>query len=1186
MPGDTYEYQKYFIQQVVAYPSNYKTGERISGEYVVADTFAAKELLNDDVESINFENTNLSKNQLPYSAAQFTNDDLEISTKYIDLNKCPYYKKNAKVNECDCSYNEGEHVCLYQKYGYCPYLFTSEKHCRKIRTLSGEKSNRFNLTQELSKVFEIYPIYHTEHDDNGKVLKETVTKEDGTTYEKMKKKVFYITEKGVENKLGFRYEKNLSDISRTIKSDEIVTKLYVEDVDSELSKTGLCSIKTAEDNPSKDSFIIDFSYYTTKGILDKDSVDADLYGKDENDIGYLKKLGYLNTQYDQLSNAIINLSNESYTELESNVQVNVEGIASAQKQLFKIKKQMDKYKNTNLTQNKTYNNYVTKYNEQLGILNNLIFETFFDPITLRYHDINKAFDSEVIATNEDKTAVSTFFEEMTLEEMKESHWFKQHTYSFGMLGQFNREYLQLQEWRKKQSMYLKEINKISLQFFQKYEPYLKEGTWSDSNYLTDNAYYFGAKEVSAEGAIPKVEYDISVVDLFAFPGFEDYYFDIADVTYVEDIGMFGVNKTTGLPNRLKVLISEISYNLEEPPKNSIKVQNFTTQFEDLFQQVTASVQSLTFNENIYKRSSNFTSNQNITEDSLQGTLDQNGVTLLNTQENNIELDKQGQSGSDINNHSNKYKLNGQGMLFSNDGGQTWDIGVGPSGINADYITVGTLDAGKIRIVDNDYLYFLWDKDGIVAFRDPKDVQDTKDMFSDFAVFNRYGLSLVENGQIRLRSGYEFVGNSGEYKSESEMGQNLGFYLYDDKGNVIFSTQSAKKDEEDEEDENISARLSLKGEMFISDTLDTSSTIYYTYSNLCCKLRRVSVYKTEKLNGDFDSYVNKDSEEQTLKSYCEQLLSNGNISESIKTFSKNEIEQSFHFMSAGTIQAVCDDTYYSTSGLKVYNEEMGTIILIKPNETTYQTKGTEMCYLSINKENESDLYLTALNIDKNNEEIKYYDTINNGEQKTLNANEYYSFFYDYIYLYSNKTSSIEKRDGQDSGIGILIHNKAIGKSQSDGDYHRRVFSCLSMPENTDGGFINLFTILSDGSLYIGGRMLQKDTIKSIDKASDYMKFNYDYEEDSVRIESDGTLYIGKKNLIDYFQDQIDDIGREIANIGLIDHVHDFSTQNINLGDAANYTIKYRNGGKEEEKSLSEILVGNLTISGSTFEPIIT
>jgi len=49
--------------------------------------------------------------------------------------------------------------------------------------------------------------------------------------------------------------------------------LYVLDVDSELSKTGLCSIKTAEDNPSKDSYIIDLSYYIAKGMLDKDEVE-------------------------------------------------------------------------------------------------------------------------------------------------------------------------------------------------------------------------------------------------------------------------------------------------------------------------------------------------------------------------------------------------------------------------------------------------------------------------------------------------------------------------------------------------------------------------------------------------------------------------------------------------------------------------------------------------------------------------------------------------------------------------------------------------------------------------------------------------------------------------------------------------------------------------------------------------
>nr|DAL45294.1 MAG TPA_asm: hypothetical protein [Caudoviricetes sp.] len=65
----------------------------------------------------------------------------------------------------------------------------------------------------------------------------------------------------------------MRDISRNIVSDKIVTKLYVLDVDSDLSKTGLCSIKTAEDNPSKDSYIIDLSYYVEKGMLDADEVE-------------------------------------------------------------------------------------------------------------------------------------------------------------------------------------------------------------------------------------------------------------------------------------------------------------------------------------------------------------------------------------------------------------------------------------------------------------------------------------------------------------------------------------------------------------------------------------------------------------------------------------------------------------------------------------------------------------------------------------------------------------------------------------------------------------------------------------------------------------------------------------------------------------------------------------------------
>ena len=39
MPGDTYAYQKYFIQQVIAYQTDEETGIR-TGRKSVADTFA------------------------------------------------------------------------------------------------------------------------------------------------------------------------------------------------------------------------------------------------------------------------------------------------------------------------------------------------------------------------------------------------------------------------------------------------------------------------------------------------------------------------------------------------------------------------------------------------------------------------------------------------------------------------------------------------------------------------------------------------------------------------------------------------------------------------------------------------------------------------------------------------------------------------------------------------------------------------------------------------------------------------------------------------------------------------------------------------------------------------------------------------------------------------------------------
>lgn len=853
--GDSYTYNRYFIE-AIKYKENNK--------YKYKDTFMIK----DYVEAVD--------------ATKYIEEDLEILTGNIDLLQCKYYypqDATSKNQWCDCRFggdgSKANRECLYQKEGICPYRFQSEKHPRRIRTLSVEKSNRFNIIQELSKVFEIYPQFYIEHDDKGKIILD----ENG----RMKKHVFFITEKGKTNKFGFRYEKNLNSISRTVDSSAITTRLFVESIDSELSPTGLCSIESAEDNLGKNSYILNFSYYTMKNILDKEQVERDLYGIDmKTDLAFLPTIGYYNTKYDDLSNLITNMTGESMTNLQAQNITYVEGITTALEERQKKARTMYQFKiksiqngDTDYTTSDTYISYLTKYKEYATIMWSNLENLLVSKNLFEYNNKIINLDTDNLLSIFGKTDIPDIntvwnklknkycigellwrfllegFDEDDIKQTPELGSYKPPYESWqyfrenvidknlyttcGTLGQYKAMYDQVKVWRQTRAKYLNKINDLTSTFYKKYEPFIKEGTWTDSNYLTDNEYYWAAESVLADSCKPQIRYSISVVDLSALTEYsDDYEFELADTTFIEDIDFFGINIKTGLPNKQKVLISEIDYDLDIPTQNSIVVQNYTTQFDDLFEQISASVQSLTFNENTYKRASNFTSTHIIESDSLQGALDGDDFTLVNSNNDNVVIDENGASGKNINNMASQYKLNGEGLFFSKDGGQTWDIGVGPSGINADYIKAGQLDSGKVQIMDSGYIYFLWDKYGITAYRNP--ATSTSGLV-DFTRFNKYGLSLIENNNIRLRAGYEFrtstqdkdsYNTTGNYNDEAELSnQNIGFYLYNDSGIPIFKTETRSSFNDDTTD--YSARLSMTGEMFITNDVlageDDGSAIY-------------------------------------------------------------------------------------------------------------------------------------------------------------------------------------------------------------------------------------------------------------------------------------------------------------------------------------------------------------------------
>jgi hypothetical protein len=98
---------------------------------------------------------------------------------------------------------------------------------------------------------------------------------------------------------------------------------------------------------------------------------------------------------------------------------------------------------------------------------------------------------------------------------------------------------------------------------------------------------------------PQVAYTINVLELSQLSGYELFRFDLGDKTQVIDDEFFGEGY------REEVIITELSEMLDDPSKNTIKVQNFKNQFQDLFQKITATVQQTQYSAGSYEKGAAF-----------------------------------------------------------------------------------------------------------------------------------------------------------------------------------------------------------------------------------------------------------------------------------------------------------------------------------------------------------------------------------------------------------------------------------------------------------------------------------------------------------------------------------------------------------------------------------------------------
>lgn len=625
-----------------------------------------------------------------------TNTQNLIKTHYY------YYNKNQEYTKFE------DIVFDYEGYEESDsYLPTMNEGCEKRRTITGKESNRFNLLQEICEQFECWLSIDVGHDATGHITSKSVSFHE------------YV---GKDNYAGFKYGINLNSIKRDIDSNQIVTKMITKDNANEFAKNGFCSIARAPSNPSGTNVIYNFDYYVNQGLLSAEEVSKALYATSQNfvvndpgageadiefidGIGLYPKLGYITDITKALAEEQIGVS-KNLVSLKASIDYEQAKLDAAESELVTEKESLYK---------------LTKYT----------YEDFLKGIVpSNWSTSEEAQSYKIKIYHLTKIAEEASVQLVTLNESYET---------------FQAQYDTNAE---KLKYYNEQRKKIEQQFYQTYARFIQEGSWISEEYVDDELYYLDALATGYTSSRPKISYTISVFDLAGAEDYENYEFQIGDKTFVEDPEFFGWKKAGNgpmlrVPYREEVVVNELTEGIDDVTKNALKVQNYKTQFDDLFQRIAATTESLQYNTGRYERSAKAVeADGSISHKALQQAVTENGLAINNAGAQTVTVDEQGVITTDKALPNKKVRIIGGGIYVTKDGGETWETGITGDGINANVITTGQLNTGEVNIMTGEVASHRWDDKGISAYQTIYDLETgsvTGVNNKNFVRFDEFGL---------------------------------------------------------------------------------------------------------------------------------------------------------------------------------------------------------------------------------------------------------------------------------------------------------------------------------------------------------------------------------------------------------------------------------------------------------------
>ena len=615
----------------------------------------------------------------------------------------------------------------------------------KVRTIYGQQSNRFNLLQELAETFKCWARFKIYHNADGSIERD----EKG----KPKKTVYFSEKIGQQLSYGFTYGIDLNTIRRTQSSSELVTKTIVLANYNDNAPNGTCSIVDSEENYPRENFVLNFDYYVNHGLLDGEALNRDLYysGAGNDYIGYYTKLHKYNIEYLSAADRAILLRNQEVRLLQQSV-VYDGLLACAVKERDELIDELAALGGDTLDPTKT------DPKADNSDKSSEIITAKWIPIQKALQQI-KQYISKSNQTDSGTTPVLAPSDQnvnliKTIKDL-DGDIATYKAICLKLDAALAALQLTIEANTEKRDALLKQIKELHQKFYNKYSTYIQEGSWNSEDYIDPNIYYYDALSVAYTSSRPQVQYDIAVTRVSELPEFKFRRFHVGDTTYVQDTDFFGYepylkNDKVRTPYKEAVLISEISINFDEPDKDTITVQNYKTQFEDLFQRINATTQSLQFVQGGYNRAAGVVNEKGeLKADVLQDSLLAAQDIVTKATDESVVQDNTGITLTSLKNLDQKLKITSGGIVFSDDGGETWTTMMKAGQIGVQFLSAGSISTSKITIMDGTTPAFRWDTNGITAYWSGKDYLTPTDnpvlKMNRFVRFDKFGIYGYNNG---------------------------------------------------------------------------------------------------------------------------------------------------------------------------------------------------------------------------------------------------------------------------------------------------------------------------------------------------------------------------------------------------------------------------------------------------------